>query len=385
MENISTEIQENTNQQVLEIKTVDEMNNYLESLQDNASSSVSNALSAQLQVIRYVSSPDLTNSTFDLLFKNLDLSLKSAESEDERTRMRELSQLMIHNYIFFANAKLEYSITKNREAGKEVLKDATRELLKSSATVIKLAEENIKKLGGKLGDHVTEKICENGKSGVQMGDLPRKFAGATTTMTGTSVTAGFIAPIATAAAVIFVALVAADFIEKITKQDGLWDKAVDWAFAAAKNKRDKENFILTIDGIINKLDKYFYIIGKSNLMSDIIDRYSGNLITLKTKHLEDHAKMRSSIYKPTLVIVSIIGAIALSIIQLVSKGFSGVKNLIIKDASIVETHYSYYWFGLLSFVILGYLWISIPKYQLNSKIRVSEKRYRMLSQKFLEF
>lgn len=380
MENISTEIQENTNQQVLEIKTVDEMNNYLESLQNNASSSVSNALSAQLQVIRYVSSPDLTNSTFDLLFKNLDLSLKSAESEDERSKMRELSQLMIHNYIFFANAKLEYSITKNKEAGKEVLKDATRELLKSSATVIRLAEE-------KIGD--LKNLIPTGNKGVDTTNSPLKIAGTSVRdmagMAGTAGTATAMAPIATAAAVVFVALVAADFIEKITKKDGIWDKAVDWAFAAAKNKRDKENFILTIDGIINKLDKYFYIIGKSNLMSDIIDRYSGNLIILKTKHLEDHAKMRSSIYKPTLVIVSIIGAIALSIIQLVSKGFSGVKSLIIKDASIVETHYSYYWFGLLSFVILGYLWICIPKYQLNSKIRVAEKRYRMLSQKFLEF
>jgi hypothetical protein len=380
MENISTEIQENTNQQVLEIKTVDEMNNYLETLQYNASSSVSNALSAQLQVIRYVSSPDLTNSTFDLLFKNLDLSLKSAESEDERNKMRELSQLMIHNYIFFANAKLEYSITKNKEAGKEVLKDATRELLKSSATVIRLAEEKIGDLG---------KLLQPGNSGANATNAPMKFAGNQAKgMAGKVGTAGAgmaMAPVATVAAAIFVTLVAADFIEKITKQDGIWDKAVDWTFAAVKNKRDKENFILTVDAIINKLDKYFHIIGKSNLMSDVIDRYSENLITLKTKHLKDEANMRSSIYKPTLAIVTILTAIVLGIIQLLNKGFSGVKNLIITDAAVTETHYSYYWLGLLSFVILSYLWISIPKFQLNSKIKVSEQKYRMLSQKFLEF
>lgn len=36
MENISTELHKSSNQQVLEIKTVDEMNNYLESLQYKA-------------------------------------------------------------------------------------------------------------------------------------------------------------------------------------------------------------------------------------------------------------------------------------------------------------------------------------------------------------
>lgn len=215
---------------------------------------------------------------------------------------------------------------------------------------------------------------------------PLKIAGSSVKgIGGMAGTTTVMVPIATAAAVIFVALVAADFIEKITKKDGIWDKVVDWTFADVKNKRDKENFIVTIDGIINKLEKYYHLIGKSNLMSDVIDRYSENLITLKTKHLKDEAIKRSRIYKPTLVIVTIIIAIVLGIMQLINKGFSGVKNLIIKDAAVVESHYSYYWLGLLSFVILSYLWISIPKFQLNNKIKVSEKKYRMLSQKFLEF
>lgn len=382
MENISTEIQQNTNQQILEIKSVDEMSNYLETLQYNSSSSVSNALNAQLQVIRYVSSPDLTNSTFDLLFKNLDLSLKSAENDVEKNKLRELAQLMIHNFIFFANAKLEYSISKNKEAGQQVLKDATRELLKSSVSVIKLGEGN-SVTGKSIMDDATKYIGSGNKTNVN----PLKMAGSTGVeklgVAGIGTTA--MAPVLTAAAVIYVGLVAADFIKKITEEGGIWDKAVDWTFAAFKNKTDKKNFIMTIDGIINKLDKYYSIIGKSNLMSDVIDRYSENLIKLKTQHLKDQAKWRGRIYKPSLVIVTILAAIVLSIVQLMNKGVNGVKNLISKDATIVETHYFYYWVGLISFVVLGYLWISIPKFQLNGKIKASEQRYKLLSQKFLEF
>lgn len=378
MENISSKIQDNNTLQNLEIKTVDQMSEYIESLQYNASSSVSSALAAQLQVIKYINSPDLTNSTFDLLFKNLDLSLKSAENEIEKIKMREVSQLMIHNYIFFANAKLEYSITKNKEAGKEVLKDATRELLKSSATVIRLAEEKIGDLSKLIPSSEKNGKIENASNG-KTGDTQKKG------IMGEAAPAVSMTPMITVAASIFVALVVADYIEKITKEGGIWDKAVDWTFAALKNKKDKENFIITIEGIMNKLDKYHHIIGKSNLMSDIIDRYSENVISLKIRHLEEKANLRKTIFTPILIIISILIAIVISIVQVINKGFNGVKSLISKDTSIVETHFNYYWLVLFSIIILGFLWISIPRFQLNSKLKTSEKRYKLLSQKFLEF
>lgn len=370
MEETSTLEHPITRHELLEIKSAKDMSSYLETLQFSASGSISSALNAQLQVIKYVNSPDLTNSTFDLLFKNLDLSLKDARNEEEKMQMREVAQLMIHNFIFFANAKLEYSISKNKEAGQEILKDATRELLKSAVNVIKLGESNSITPLSLLQNNNKFSADSAVNPGVQT------LAGVGKNLTAATVT--------TAAAYIYVGLVAADFIKKITDKGGIWDQASDFAFKYFKNKKDRNNFIVTVDGIVNKLDKYYLIIGKSNLMSDIIDRYSHNLIKLKTQQLSDKAKSRKKKYTPILILFTIFASIVTGILQLLNKGYEGVKSLMIEEATVTNTHYSYYWVLLVSTVFLSYLWILLPKFQLTRKINMFEQQYKTLSQKFLE-
>lgn len=64
--------QENSLQKsTIQITTIEEFENSLRELQKGASESLVNTLNAQLQVIQYVQSPKLVDSSFDLLFSNL--------------------------------------------------------------------------------------------------------------------------------------------------------------------------------------------------------------------------------------------------------------------------------------------------------------------------
>ena len=51
--------------------SVEEIESSLSLMAQYANRSLSHALKAQLQVVKYISKPDLIGSTFDLFFKNL--------------------------------------------------------------------------------------------------------------------------------------------------------------------------------------------------------------------------------------------------------------------------------------------------------------------------
>ena len=83
-----------------DIKTIEDMANYLEELSQQANESVGAALQAQLQVIRYIQSPKLYASSFDLFFKNIKNALKYPDSPRMQTVNQERAAIMIQNYVF---------------------------------------------------------------------------------------------------------------------------------------------------------------------------------------------------------------------------------------------------------------------------------------------
>lgn len=128
-----------------QINTLPEMERYLETLALQANDSVEAALKAQLQVIRYVQTPRLTDSTFDLLLENIKRALRYAETPRESERIREQAAVMVNNYIFFMDAKLQYEKeTYRREAKKlleqkwDLLKEGCEMLAQSVAEVISM-------------------------------------------------------------------------------------------------------------------------------------------------------------------------------------------------------------------------------------------------------
>lgn len=128
--------QENSLQKnTIQITTIEEFENSLRELRKGASESLVNALNAQLQVIQYVQSPKLVDSSFDLLFSNLRKAIR-ATSKEQRRIVRERAQLMIHNYIFFLQAKLDYMIEDHFAVGKEVLIQATENIVTAAQELL---------------------------------------------------------------------------------------------------------------------------------------------------------------------------------------------------------------------------------------------------------
>ena len=121
------------------INTVEDMENYLQELSKHANESAEAALKAQLQVIRYAQSPELYDSSFDMFFKCIKNALKYAESPKMQEQIRERATIMIQNYIFFMNARLQFEIAVNRKEYEELIEDACNELAKSTAEVATLA------------------------------------------------------------------------------------------------------------------------------------------------------------------------------------------------------------------------------------------------------
>lgn len=113
------------------ITSLHDMSLWLNKLQVGASPAVKEALSAQINVIRFVQSPTLIDTTFDTLMYSLDKSLRITQNEEERAGIREVFCLMIQNYVFFLDAKFQMAVNQNREEGRKLFVEAG-ELLSNS-------------------------------------------------------------------------------------------------------------------------------------------------------------------------------------------------------------------------------------------------------------
>ena len=143
--------QENSLQKnTIQITTIEEFENALRTLKQGASASLISALNAQLQVIQYIQSPKLVDSSFDLLFSNLRKSVR-ATTKEQRGVVRERAQLMIHNYIFFLQAKLDYMIEDHSAAGEEVgssrIQQKYEDLMETLYLLFKKFKRNRKLIG----------------------------------------------------------------------------------------------------------------------------------------------------------------------------------------------------------------------------------------------
>ena len=80
-----------------EINSLEQMGAWLASLESGASVSVQEAVKAQMQVIKFIQSPTLVDTTLDTLILSLKKSLKKASDENEKEHLRESFSLMIQN------------------------------------------------------------------------------------------------------------------------------------------------------------------------------------------------------------------------------------------------------------------------------------------------
>lgn len=304
------------------INTVEDMENYLQELSKHANESAEAALKAQLQVIRYAQSPELYDSSFDMLFKCIKNALKYAESPKMQEQIRERATIMIQNYLFFMNARLQFEIAVNRKEYEELMEDACKVLAESTAEVASLA-------------------------------VP---GGSATKMTMKAA----------------VAQVAKDMlVSKDKNGNGLLARAYRWWTKDTRTREKHGEFMQTVSMLTTKLYKQREIIGKSDLVAGIIRRYAEGM----TEHSHGE-ELNAAIYRCTEVNdkarnseltafgVIIGGNILVLLIRWIFKGIrNGVSYLAAKvaeeeyvaDATHWAQHqwiYALVLFAFVSFIIL---------------------------------
>lgn len=219
-------------------KTPEDVNAVLSQMALEANKSVAYALKAQIQVVKYISSPELYGSAFDLFFKNLNNAIKTAD-EDEESDIKEQACLMLNNLIFFMYTKIKWEVDVNRSEGEKLLLEASRNLSESIVTLATMY------YGGAASIAVKTEAVQN------LGKI-------------------FFAP------------------DK--SGDSWFEKAGRWLFKSSRTKEKNKEFYDSLDLLAQKLETNYNIIGKNNLIAGIYENYYNGLIE---HHSEDWEPYRN--------------------------------------------------------------------------------------------
>lgn len=223
-------IQRNSNEiDLTQVESAEEVTHYLSVLSQQANTSVAAALKAQIQVIKYINSPDLCGSAFDLFFKNLQRSIETSQDEEEIYEIRDKAALMLNNFIFFTKAKIEWEISVNRRNGEQLLEQAAHGLAESILDVASLAVPG----GGVARGALKAKALFNLKN---------------------------------------------VFFNPDYNGDNLFKKIWRWATKSSREARKKAEFLNMLDRLIIKLVNNVEIIGSNNLIAGLVENYKGDLM-----------------------------------------------------------------------------------------------------------
>lgn len=205
-------------------ETVEEVTDMLSSLAGKADQSIAYALTAQMQVIRYISSAELIGSTFDLLFNNVKKSLEYSNAE-EAEFIREKTGLLLSNFIFFMKAKLVWEVTDNRKKMEIDLVNASNDLA-----------GNILEISG-----YSSKIDYNKEDTIRLGKI---------------------------------------LFNPKRDNDGWYRNFKRQFFAGSRIKEKEIEFLMSLDLLAKKLETRKLMLGKNDLISGLFENYRESLIEM---------------------------------------------------------------------------------------------------------
>lgn len=218
------------------VSTTDEVVECLNSLAVQANQSVASALKAQVQVIKYITKPDLCGSSFDLFFKNLKNALVHCEDEENAYEIREKAGLMLNNFIFFTKAKIEWELLVNRKEGEQLFVQASNELAQSVCEIALLPGGTAKAAVKALAIKNLSKMLFN----------PNE------------------------------------------QGDNWFKKASRWLFKSSRTATKQAEFAQTLDKLGDKLIKYSDIIGENDLIAGIYENYYEDLMAYHSDEWSSH-------------------------------------------------------------------------------------------------
>lgn len=211
---------------VKEISTLEEVTSYLNELQAGASYSLETTIKAQLEIIRFVQSPTLVSTTLDSLILFLKRSLEEAESPREQNALKDQFSLMIQNYIFFFNARLQLEINTNKDEATKLFHQAGEMLSKTITDISLMSIPGGQSKGGKA----------------VVGVVVKNF-----------------------------------FSKDDNKSKGFLTSLINWWRKDKIIAEKRSEFYKTLDSMFFKLDKYSDLIGTSLLINGVILNYISEL------------------------------------------------------------------------------------------------------------
>ena len=347
MENNFHDKKEKEYHKAQEIKCIEDLTSYLINLKDKASKTGSALIDAQLEVINYAESHKILTKPFDTFFENLKRAIDTKYSEQEELKVDELSQMLIHNFIIFTNAKLEFAISKNKFLGRDLLINANRELVNSCISIIKFTE--------------WEDQFNNTNSSFRQNSVEPKLTFNNTTY--------------------FIDQIETNFTKNITVKDGEWEKSANYELENVSRRQELENLIVKIKTILSKLDEHHTIIGKSYLVSIAIDSYAEKMVSLQKEVLKEVVKNRLKTYKPIFICAVTLFATYILFGKLIYDSFLSQYSFF-KDLRLTFNINILLYNWILFSMVMGifYLYIIFPKFKVNKMT----KDYKDLSQKYME-
>lgn len=212
------------------IDSVDSLNLFLKSLQPEASPSVMMALQSQLYVLKFVQSPTMALMTVDNILVCLYKALKSADSNEEKTVLRETFCSLLQSFIFLIEARLRYEIDSNRDESVRLLADAGDMLMSSVSS--------------------TASLVVPIAAGIKMGNALPKMV---------------------------------NVLASNTEQNGFLGRLIMAKGKKAQIEEKKQEFDKTLCYIFETLDNYSELIGPSIQLHGMLKRYADGLVERYTR------------------------------------------------------------------------------------------------------
>ena len=328
------------------IGSLQEASDFIKCLQKYAPKDIKGVLGSELMILDVVKSPSLIEGHFDSLVHQFECSLKQSNQSEQ---IKEQFVCMIASMFYQLDAQHEIDLLeydeKAFEQRKALIIDTHKYLSDNITNAIALTADTIKsallatietaKAAGKTAmvvvdefGHDAELIFDGGITNISMKDfsVTTKQSGEVVIATTTDESAkqeisekarirediinanrGKIQYNADAyidtwaktmqnivvdAAIFDTQKIAEKRFLNIEKQGELIGRAIDAIQTQQKQRKIQEDFIKTLYRLFYKLEKHSVDIGKSNYLSDVIDRY----VDIQQENLKQYVKYVSNIY-----------------------------------------------------------------------------------------
>ena len=309
---------ENPKIDIASCKTPDELNAVLSQIAANANKSVAHALKAQIQVIKYISSPELYGSAFDLFFKHIREAVKHAD-EDGEYEIKDHASLMLNNLVFFMYAKIKWECDVNRSEGEKLLIDATNDLSESIYSLCNISKSGLPDAKGpEVIDSLKKVFFTPDKSG-----------------------------------------------------DNLIAKIERWLFKVRRTNEKMDTFYDSLYLLSKKLISNFDVIGKNDLIKGIYENYYDGLIQHHSAAwllYEFNAdKNKENAWKKPCHII-IIGGVLGTLVWFIRLICHGLMSLVSAETNQLWARTQWMWTGIVLFGLSAIISIiCIIKWLVNSK------------------